>query len=227
MGRNITLTSADGFEFSAYRAEPDGAAKGGVVVVQEIFGVNEHIRDMTDRFGVEGYVAIAPAIFDRQGPGFEIGYEPDDVATAKERVGRGDFDNFLRDIAATRNALTAEGSVAIVGYCLGGSLAFAAATRLSGFDAAVGYYGGRIRSMCSEERRCPVQLHFGTEDASIPMNEVDEVVAMQPTVDVHIHNAGHGFNCDLRASYAPDAAATAWDATLKFIAEPLFSRLPQ
>lgn len=219
MGTNITLTSADGFEFSAYRAEPTAAPRGGIVVVQEIFGVNEHIRDVTDCFAAEGYVAIAPAIFDRQGAGFEIGYDKDDVATAKERVGMGDFDDFLRDIAATRSALASEGPVAIVGYCLGGSLAFAAATRLAGFDAAVGYYGGRIHSMRSEEPRCPVQLHFGTEDASIPMNEVDEVVAMQSGVDVHIHEAGHGFNCDLRASYSAEAATSAWASTLNFLAE--------
>jgi carboxymethylenebutenolidase len=221
MGSDIMLTAADGFEFSAYRADPDGTPRGGIVVVQEIFGVNEHIRDVTDRFAAEGYVAIAPAIFDRQGPGFEVGYDTDGVASAKARVGQGNFDDFLRDIAATRDALKPIGPVGIVGYCLGGSLAFAAATRFGGFSAAVGYYGGRIHSSRSEEPRCPVQLHFGTEDASIPMNEVEEVVAMRPEVEVHIHEAGHGFNCDLRASYSPDAAASAWASTLGFFGDYL------
>lgn len=217
---HISLTASDGFELGAYRADPDGKPRGGVVVIQEIFGVNSHIRSICDRLAADGYAAIAPALFDRTEPGFESGYSPDEVATARGFIADPDWDAFLRDTDAAREALADTGKVGIVGFCLGGSVAFAAATRLSGFSAAVGFYGGKVAAMADEVPQCPVQLHYGSEDHGIPMSNVDTVRSKRPDVDVFVYDgAGHGFNCDARASYHPEAAKLAWGRTMDFLSQ--------
>lgn len=217
MGEQIRLKAADGAEIGAYLSRPDGLGKGGIVVVQEIFGVNAHIRELCDRFAAEGYAACAPAIFDRTDPGFETGYSPDDIARARQTMTRGDFATYLLDVAAAREALTGFSPVSITGFCLGGSVAFAAATRLDGFLCSVPFYGGRIAAMKDEIPRCPVMMWFGTEDHSIPMSDVEAIRAARPESTIHVVEAGHGFMCDQRSSYSPEVAAKAWAETLAFL----------
>ena len=219
MGETLTLTASDGHEFSAYRADPAAAPRGGLVVIQEIFGVNSHIRSVADGFAADGYAAVAPALFDRVERDIELAYDPDGIAAGRGIRGQIAWDDALADITAAVAALPGM-KVGVVGYCWGGSLAWLAATRVAGVAASVGYYGGQINDFRDETPRCPVMLHFGTEDASIPMNAVEAVTAAQPDVPVHIYEgAGHGFNCDQRGSYHAEAAATARERTLAFLRE--------
>ena len=218
MGQTVTLTASDGKKVSAYRAEPKGKPRGGIVVIQEIFGVNDHIRKVTDGYAAEGYVAIAPALFDRLKPGFEVGYTDADIAVGREMKGKADTDAALRDIAAARDAIKGTGKTGIVGYCWGGFLVWVSATRLDGFTAASSYYGGGIGTVAEEKPRCPVIMHFGEKDQAIPLTEVDKVRAAQKDrpVEIYIYPAGHGFNCDQRGSYHADSAKLARDRTLTF-----------
>lgn len=215
---NIELTASDGHVLGAYRADPAGKPKGGIVVIQEIFGVNSHIRSICDRLAALGYVAIAPAIFDRTERDFQSGYTPEDVERARAFIANPDFGSFLRDTEAARSAIADAGKTGIVGFCLGGSIAFLAATRLDGFSAAVGFYGGRINAYADEKPKCPVQLHYGSEDHGIPTSNVESVRARRPDCDIYVYEgAGHGFNCDERASYHPEAAKLAWTRTIAFL----------
>ncbi len=219
MGETITLTASDGHDMAAYRADPSGPARGGLVIVQEIFGVNAHIRSVADGYAADGYVAIAPALFDRIERGVELGYEED--GRTRGRAIRADiaWDDAVKDVAAAVAALSGM-KVGVVGYCWGGSLAWLAATRIAGISASVGYYGGQIKDFRDETPKCPVMLHFGTEDASIPMDAVEAINAAQPDIPIHIYQgAGHGFNCDHRGSYHAEAAATARQRTLAFLRE--------
>jgi len=219
MGQTITLTASDGHELSAYRADPAGTPRGGLVIVQEIFGVNSHIRGVADGFAADGYVAIAPALFDRIERGVDFGYDADSIASGRELKGRMAWDDAVTDMAAAVAALGGM-KIGVVGYCMGGTLAWLAATRIAGLSAAVGYYGGQIDDFRDETPTCPVMLHFGTEDASIPMDAVEAVRAAHPDIPIHIYEgAGHGFNCDQRGSYHAQAAATARERTLAFLRE--------
>jgi len=219
MGRNITLTAADGHQLGAWRADPDGKARGGIVVIQEIFGVNGHIRDVCDRIAAAGYAAIAPAIFDRAEPGVELGYDDDGITRGRDLRTQVGWDGPVADMTAAAEALKPAGKVGVVGFCWGGSLAWLAACRLA-VDAAVGYYGGQIVQYVDETPACPILLHFGDQDASIPIADVDAIRAAHPDVPVHVYaGAGHGFNCDRRGSYHAEHAAVAWERTLKFFAE--------
>lgn len=217
MGEMIRLKAADGFELDAWLARPEGIGKGGIVVVQEIFGVNAHIREVCDRFAAEGYAACAPAIFDRTDPGFESGYGPQDMVLARAAAGRGDFDAYMLDVAAARDALAGWSPVSITGFCLGGSVTFAAACRLDGFLCAVPFYGGKIAGMKDEKPRCPVMMWFGEQDHSIPMSDVEAIRAAQPEAVVHVVDAQHGFMCDHRATYDAAVAKAAWAETLAFL----------
>ena len=218
MSATITLTASDGHSLSAHRA----GEGPGLVVVQEIFGVNSHIRNVVDRFAEKGFAAIAPALFDRLGPGHELGYSPDDVAAGRELRGRVDNADALKDIAAARDLLAGEGrKVGVVGYCWGGSLAWHAATQLTGFDAAVGYYGGEIPKSANARPTIPTMLHFGENDAGIPMDGVRAVQAAHPDIPIHIYDAGHGFSCDERASFDDASHRVALDRTLAFLRENL------
>ena len=165
VGQDIKLTASDNFQLGAYRADPAGTPKGAVVVIQEIFGVNHHIRSVCDRLAGEGYVAIAPSIFDRTSPGFQSGYTPDEIAEARKFVANPDWEAMLRDTQAAIDAVKSVGPVGIIGFCLGGSIAFVAATRLSGLKAAIGYYGGAVVRFADETPKVPTQLHFGEKDS--------------------------------------------------------------
>lgn len=222
MGQTITLKASDGFELSAYRADPATPAKAAVVVIQEIFGVNDHIRTVCDRFTVQGYTAIAPAIFDRVEPGFQSGYSPEEVAVARKFVANPDFDAFLRDTQAAIDAVKSIGPVGVIGFCLGGSIAFAAATRLHGLKAAIGYYGGAITRFADETPKVPTMLHYGEKDHGIPLSDVEAVRAKRPDVEIFVYpGAQHGFNCDQRASYDKASADVARQRSLAFFAKHL------
>ena len=222
MGQDIKLTASDQFQLGAYRADPKGAPKGAVVVIQEIFGVNHHIRSVCDRLAAEGYVAIAPSIFDRIQPNFQSGYSPDEIAAARKFVANPDWPAMLRDTQAAIDAAAPSGPVGIIGFCLGGSIAFAAATKLSGLSAAVGYYGGAITRFADDKPKVPVQLHFGEKDAGIPLSDVETIKAKRPEVEVFVYpGAQHGFHCDERASYDKQSADIAWPRSLAFFAKHL------
>ena len=213
---NIELTTSDGQTIGAYLALPDGQPRGGVVVIQEIFGVNEHIRDVCDRLAGEGYAAIAPAIFDRLQKGFQSGYSPEEIETARALVAHLDIDDCMKDVEAAQKKASEYGKVGIVGFCLGGSIAFLGATRLSGMSAASGYYGRLTQQFADEKPKCPVQLHYGAEDEAIPPENYEDVRRRRPDAEFYLYeNAGHGFNCDMRPSYEPNAAKLAWSRTLE------------
>jgi carboxymethylenebutenolidase len=222
VGHDIKLTASDNFQLGAYRADPVGAPKGAIVVIQEIFGVNHHIRTVCDRLAAEGYVAIAPAIFDRVEPNFTSGYSPDEIAVARKFVANPDWPAMLRDTQAAIDAVKDAGPVGIIGFCLGGSLAYAAATKLSGLKAAVGYYGGAIVRFADDKPKVPTQLHFGEKDAGIPLSDVETIKAKRPEVEVFIYpGAQHGFHCDERASYDKASADVAWPRSMEFFATHL------
>lgn len=218
MGERITLNAADGHVLSAWRAEPDRAPRGGVVVVQEIFGVNAHIRDVVDSFAAEGYVAIAPALFDRVEPGVELDYDEagrDRGRALRPQIG---WDQTVADVAAAVTALPEK--TGVVGYCWGGSVAWLAATRIDDIAAAVCYYGGQIKDFVDEVPRCPVLLHFGSADKSIPMENVSAIRKAHPELPLHVYEgAGHGFNCDRRDSYDRAASVTARQRTMALLAD--------
>ena len=219
MGHDVKLTASDNFQLGGYRADPAGAPKAAVVVIQEIFGVNHHIRAICDRFAGNGYVAIAPAIFDRIEPNFQSGYSPDEIAVARKFVANPDWTAMLRDSQAAIDAVKDIGPVGIIGFCLGGSVAYAAATRQSGLTAAIGYYGGAIVRFADDEPKVPTQLHFGEKDAGIPLSDVEIIKSKRPDVEVFIYpGAQHGFNCDERASYDKASADIAWPRSTAFFA---------
>ena len=217
MGHAIELKAADGFALSAYRADPAGKPRGGLVVAQEIFGVNSHIRSVCDGFAADGYVAIAPALFDRYERGVDIGYTPDDIAKGRELKGRAQIDAALRDVAAARDVAAGAGKVGVIGYCWGGFVAWMAASRLPGFACAVPYYGGGMLDAAGERPQCPVMAHFGERDSMIPVEGVRKLAAAHPEAQVFIYAADHGFNCDQRASFDAAAAKLARERTLQFL----------
>jgi carboxymethylenebutenolidase len=216
--QTLTLTAADGHQFSAYRADPDGAARGGIVVIQEIFGVNGHIRGVADRFAAAGYAALAPALFDRLARGTELGYDEAGITRGRELRAELGWDDPLKDVAAAVAALADAGKVGAVGYCWGGSVAWLSATRLA-VAGAVSYYGGQIIEFKDEPPRAPALMHFGDKDAGIPMTDVEAIRAAQPAVPIHVYPAGHGFNCDQRADFHKESADLALERTLAFFAE--------
>jgi len=191
-------------------------------VIQEIFGVNHHIRSVCDRLAAAGYVAVAPAIFDRVEPGFTSGYSPDEIAVARKFVANPDWPAMLRDTQAAIDAVKNAGPIGIIGFCLGGSLAYAAATKLTGLKAAVGYYGGAVARFAEDKPVVPTQLHFGEKDAGIPLSDVETIKARRPEVEIFIYpGAQHGFGCDERASYDQPSADLAWTRSLAFFAQHL------
>jgi carboxymethylenebutenolidase len=219
MSEYVNLRASDGSELSAYVARPAGEPIAGLVVVQEIFGVNAHIRSVADGYAKDGFLAIAPALFDRIEKGVELGYEGADMQRAMTFVPKLDIDKALADVAAAVDyAKQATGkNVGVIGYCFGGTLAWLAAARLS-VAAAVGYYGGRIGNYAAENPSCPVMLHFGKQDTHIPAEEVEKVHAAHPEVEIYWYDdAGHGFNCDARASYNPEASKQARERSLSFL----------
>lgn len=205
----IELTAADGHRLQAYAVGPKDA-KRGVVVVQEIFGVNKHMRRIADDFAKRGYAVVAPALFDRVERGVELGYEAADVARGRELRGMINEHKTLLDVLAAAAALPAGIKRGIIGYCWGGSVTWHGATRSSAFDAASSWYGGGVAAAKDEVPRCPVEMHFGETDASIPMSDVDAIRKAQPSLPIYVYEAaGHGFGCEDRGSFKSDAAALA------------------
>jgi carboxymethylenebutenolidase len=217
----IELTAADGHRLAAWKDGPEDATRA-LVVAQEIFGVNSHIRNVCARFAREGYAVIAPALFDRAERGVELGYTPADVTRGRELRPKVPAEGTLADIEAAATALPAGARRGIVGYCWGGTVAWWGATRSRSFAAANGWYGGGIAAAKDEMPTCPVQLHFGEKDASIPPSDVEAIRVAQPGVEIFVYpGAQHGFGCDDRASYSAPDAELAWQRTLDFFAAKL------
>ncbi len=218
MGKQFTLTASDQFKLGAYRADPAGTPKGAMVVIQEIFGVNHHIRAVCDRLASEGYVAVAPAVFDRTAPGFECGYTPEDIANARKFVANPDFGAMLRDVQAAIDEVKSVGPVGVVGFCLGGTLSFLAACKLNGLSAAVCYYGGGIAKNADEKPKVPTQMHFGEKDAGIPLSDVEIIKQKRTESEIYVYaDADHGFHCDERKSFHQASSELAWKRSLDFL----------
>ena len=226
MGQFTDLKAADGQAIPAYVAQPKGQAKGGIVVIQEIFGVNSHIRAVADGYAADGYLAVAPAIFHRVKPNVELGYEEDDMAagmalkTATEAL---PTPGVMQDIQAAIKHAAQAGKVGIVGFCYGGLLVWRSACTLDGLSAAVPYYGGGVTTPDEVARKpkCPVLAHFGDQDHWITLDSVEAFKKAHPEVEVHVYHANHGFNCDQRGSYNAEAAKLARERTLAFFAKHL------
>ena len=219
MGETITLVSGfDGFELSAYHVRPDDARRGGLVLVQEIFGVTDHIRELCDRFAADGYEVIAPSFYDRLDPGFAAeGYGQDAVARGVRYSQETPWDQVAGDLQAAIDAL--KPPVFVTGFCWGGAAAWLAACRCTGLSAASAFYGRRISELKDETPQIPIILHFGKTDASIPIERIAEIEAAHPDLPIHVYPAGHGFFSDRRTDYDADSARLSHLRTLA-----LFSR---
>ena len=219
MGGWIELKASDGFNLAAYEAKPEGKPRGGIVLIQEIFGVNAHIRSVADDYAAEGYRVVAPAIFDRAERGADLAYDKPSMDKGIAIRAAIPVDKTLLDVAAAVEALKSAGNVAIVGYCYGGSLAWFGATRIPGLAAAIGYYGGMIAKHLDEKPACPVMLHFGEKDQGIPLTDVEKIrAAVDPArVEVFTYPAGHAFNRMGEPPYEPHSAMLARMRTVKLL----------
>ncbi len=214
---NEQLKAADGHRFDAYVAAASAAPRGALVVVQEIFGVNSHVRSVADGFAADGYLAIAPALFDRVERGVDLGYGEADIQRGFALKTATGNEHPLLDIAAAMSRVGSAGKVGVIGYCWGGLLSWLAACSLDGLAASIAYYGGGVPSHAELKPRCPVLAHFGDRDSHIPLDTVEAFRAAQPAVAIRLYPAQHGFNCDQRASYDPASAALARERTLAFL----------
>ncbi|MEZ5462146.1 dienelactone hydrolase family protein [Dokdonella sp.] len=215
MGSRITIGS-DGMQcIGAYLAQPEHAPRGGIVVAQEIFGVNAHIRSLVDRFAAHGYCAIAPAFFDHLETGVELDYDAQGVARGRVLVDGLDLDTVMADVASAADAIGSAGRIAVIGYCWGGTVALLAACRLG--LPAVSYYGARNVAYLDEGSRAALQFHFGERDQSIPAMAVQRHREAFPEAEVFVYPAGHGFNCDRRKDYDEPSATLAARRTLDFL----------
>lgn len=219
MGTDIEITASDGHTFAAYRADPEGTPKGGILVVQEAFGVNPHIRQMADTYAAAGYLAIAPALYDRVERGIEVGYTGEDREKGIGAMQASNFDDVMKDVDATRAVLADAGKVGITGWCWGGSVTFLSACRVDGLACASSYYGGRVPDFMTETPKCPLEFHWGETDASIPMDKVRAVEAQHPDVASFVYPAGHGFMCDDRESYHKESAELSHKRTMEMFAQ--------
>ena len=217
MGPFVDLTAADGFTFPAYVAEPAGKPKGGIVVVQEIFGVNAHIRSVADSYAAAGYLAIAPAVFDSVEKNVELGYDQPGMQKGIALITALGFDRALASVQAAAQAVASAGKVGVVGFCWGGSIAYLASIR-AGLPA-VSYYGGRNVQLVGETAQGPLQFHYGLRDAHITEADREAVRAANPTAEFYVYDADHGFNCDARASYDAPSAQLARERALAFFAK--------
>lgn len=209
----VNLTSADGHRLRAFQARPRGTEKGRLLVVQEIFGVNRHIRSVCERYAEDGYLTLAPALFDRVEHDVELAYDESGIQRGRALMGAVPMDSAIVDVEAALGHLGGSGSAAIVGYCWGGTIAWAAASRLP-LRAAIAYYGGGIGNRLDEAPRMPALLHFGEQDHAIPLSVADGVRERHPGAIVHLYPAGHGFNCDERASFHRESAGLAYRRSL-------------
>ena len=216
-GKMTKLKMSDGAEIGIYHVSPKGTRRGGLVLIQEIFGVTEHIMEQCDSYASEGYEVLGPALYDREAPNFQASYSPDDIQKAI-KIARGDhpFDTSVKDTQVCIDQLKPKGAVFITGYCYGGSVTWAAAGRCTGLNAASGFYGGNIPQMSDLKPKCPTILHFGRKDHGIPMEAVDNIKAAHPEVKVYVYDeAGHGFNSDRRTDYHESSAKLARQRTLE------------
>ncbi len=221
MGQTIEARMRDGASIRVYRADPEGTPRAGLAIMHEAFGMNDHIRDLCERYAAEGYLALAPALYDRAEKGVEIpGYGAEDLARGRELRRKVEWDPAVADMKTVIGLAREAGAVGVVGYCWGGSLAWLAATRC-GADAAVGYYGGQIVQFIDERPGCPFMAHFAERDVHVPPESAATLRRRHPGVPVHVYDANHGFNCDRRADYDAGAAALAWDRTSGFLAANL------
>ena len=221
MGKMIELTASDGHKLTAYRADPAGKPRGAIVVIQEIFGVNSHIQQVADGYAADGYLAIAPALFDRVQKNVELGYSPEDIARGREIRGKVTNDMALKDTEAAIKAASGAGKVGIVGYCWGGLITWLAAAKLPGLAAAVPYYGGGILDNAELQPKVPLMGHFGDKDQHIPVEGVKKLAEKHGKHEIFIYSADHGFNCDHRGSYNAAAAKQARSRTLEFFRKHL------
>ena len=219
MAEFTTIMARDGHEFQAYLAAPGGRPRGAVVVIQEIFGVNAHVRSVTEGFAAEGYTVIAPSLFDRVRRGIQLGYSPPEMQEGAGYMQQLKLENTLKDLAAAVAVVRNSGRIGTVGYCWGGAMSYVAASELP-IACAVVYYG-RAANYLDRQPKCPVMYHFGTQDKSIPLTDVQKIRAAHPQGIIHEYEAGHGFNCDQRESFNPQAAALARERTLEFLARYL------
>ena len=218
MSKTIDITARDGHRLSAYVAEPKGATIGALVMLQEFFGVNAHIRAMANQYAEDGFYTIAPAIFDRVERGVELGYDPDGMQKGRELRAQLDLGEIMLDVQAAIDAVTPFGPVAALGYCWGGSLAYLAAARLSGVVCAVGYYGAQIAGHVNETPHAPVLLHFAEHDEYIPLADVEKIRAAHPEIEIHVYpDTEHGFSCNDRKFYEPKSAALARQRSLIYL----------
>jgi len=203
----------------AYQAKPTGKPKGGIVVIQEIFGINGHIREVVDRFAAAGYVAIAPAFFDHLETDVELDYDADGIARGRALISELDIDQVIADVGSAADAIRSAGKIGVVGYCWGGTIALLSASRLG--LPAVSYYGARNVAWLHETFTAPLQFHFGANDSSIPPEAIDRHRQCLPDAEIHVYPAGHGFNCDRRKDFDADSATLARERTLAFFARTL------
>jgi carboxymethylenebutenolidase len=223
MSKTIQLTADDGHTFSAYESGTGQNSAAALIILQEIFGVNHHIRSVADTYAAHGFYTLAPALFDRAEPGVELDYSPASSQTARGFLTRIDPSAMLKDIAASIDHARRQvpsGKVGVIGYCMGGSYAWLSATRLHP-DAAVGYYGSKVIECIAETPVCPVMLHFGRQDQHIPVSAVEKIQQARPELPVFLYDAGHGFNCNERSSYSQPAASLAFSRSLAFLKETL------
>ena len=217
MGSHIELTASDGHRLDAYVAEPGDAARGAIVIAPEIFGINAHIRSVADDYASEGFLAIAPALFDRVERKFETGYEQADIQRGIALMNRIDMADAIRDTQAAVEYASSAGRVGLVGYCWGGTIAWVGAARIDGLSASVAYYGGGIPKFADEAPRCPLLCHFGELDTSPTPEQARDAIGRHAGIEAHFYpGAGHGFNCDMRASYNAEAAKLARERSLAF-----------
>lgn len=215
-GKMTKMKMSDGAEVGVYHVDAQGKRRGGLVLIQEIFGVTEHIMELCDGYAADGYEVLGPALYDREAPNFQATYSPEDIQQAI-KIARGEhpFDLSIKDTQVCIDALKSKGPVFITGYCYGGSVTWAAAGRCTGLAAASGYYGGNIPQMNDLNPQCPTILHFGEKDHGIPMDAVEKVKAAHPDVKVYVYPAGHGFNSDRRTDYHEESAKLAKQRTLE------------
>ncbi|HEY0282211.1 MAG TPA: dienelactone hydrolase family protein [Rhizomicrobium sp.] len=214
-GKMIFLTMSDGKAIGVYRVQPHGVRRGGLVLIQEVFGVTGHIKAVSDSYAAEGYEVLAPSLFDREAPGFISGYSPEEMPKAAALAYGAPLDRRVADTQSCIDELKDKGPVFAVGYCYGGSVVWAAACRCTGLAAASSYYGKLVPEMADETPKCPTICHFGKTDASIPLDEVEKLRAKHPEVAVYLYDAGHGFNSERPTHYAEEAATLARERTLE------------
>ena len=216
MGKMIELTASDGHKLAAYRADPAGKPRGAIVVIQEIFGVNSHIKQVADGYAADGYLAIAPAMYDRLERNFDVGYTPPEIEKGRALRAKVNLDDAMKDVEATVKEASKAGKVGIVGYCWGGFIAWMASARVPGLAASAPHYGGGILDNADIEPKVPVMAHFGERDAMIPVEGVKKLAEKHKKHQVFIYAADHGFVCDQRGSYDAAAARLSRERTLEF-----------